>query len=61
MGDGGSHKPELYTPNRFILNIKIGELKDQPSETESLLEDKENKLVDAGTLLEQKEGQINNL
>ena len=61
MGAGGSHTIEPYTPHKFVLNNKIGELKARITETESLLEEKENKLVDAGTLLEQKEEQINNI
>ena len=61
MGAGGSHTPELYTPSRFVLNKKTGELKARITKTEFLLEEKENKLVDAGTLLEQKEDEINNL
>ena len=54
LGVTGYHTAVPYTPSRFILNEMIGELK-----AESLLEDKENKLVDAGILLEQKEDPIN--
>ena len=61
LGAGGSHTPDPYTPSRFVLNKKIGELKARITETESFLEEKDNKLVDIGTLLEQKEDQINNL
>ena len=53
----GPHTLEPYIPSRFVLNKKIGELKARISETESLLEEKENNSID--TLLDQKEDQIN--
>ena len=58
MGAGGSPTPEPYIPSRFVLSKKIVDLKAQMNEKESLLEDKSNKLVEVGTLLEQKEDQI---
>ena len=58
MGAGGSPTPEPYIPSRFVLSKKIDDLKAQINEKESLLEDKYDKLVEVGTLLEQKEDQI---
>ena len=58
LGAGGSPTPEPYIPSRFVLGKKIVDLKAQMNEKESLLEDKSNKLVEVGTLLEQKEDQI---
>ena len=58
LAAGGSPTPEPYIPSRFVLSKKIVDLKAQMNEKESLLEDKSNKLVEVGTLLEQKEDQI---
>ena len=58
LGAGGTPTPEPYIPSRFVLSKKIDDLKAQMNEKESLLEDKYNKLVEVGTLLEQKEDQI---
>ena len=58
LGAGGSPTPEPYIPSRFVLSKKLDDLKAQMNEKESLLEDKYNKLVEVGTLLEQKEDQI---
>ena len=57
MLEGPPHQSRTSQVDLF-LNKKIVDLKAQMNEKESLLEDKSNKLVEVGTLLEQKEDQI---